>query len=86
MNVEIALVTLSAAAVTALAVIAATRRRRRARAAPRGLDLGAAADLLPAGLKHLGARLDEPLSLGLRLPSPHAAGAHKRLGELIGLR
>lgn len=85
MKVEIALVTLSAAVVMTLAVLVAARRRR-SRALPRGLDLASAADLLPAGLKHLGARLDEPLSLGLRLPPPHAAGAHKRLGELIGLR
>ena len=29
---------------------------------------------------------DEPLSLGLRIPPPHAATAQRRLGQLIGLR
>jgi hypothetical protein len=88
MNVEIALLTLSAAAIMTLAVAVAARRRRRARAASGGLDLdlGSTAELIPAGLKHLGARLDEPLSLGLRIPAPHAASAHKRLGQLLGLR
>jgi hypothetical protein len=88
MNVEIALLTLSAAAIMTLAVAIAARRRRRARAVPSSLDLdlGSTAELVPAGFKHLRARLDEPLSLGLRIPAPHAAGAQKRLGQLIALR
>ncbi|WP_242343305.1 hypothetical protein [Anaeromyxobacter terrae] len=88
MNVGIALLTLFAAVVMTLSVAVASRRRRRTRALPGGLDLDLAstADLLPAGLKHLGARLNEPLSFGLRIPPPHAATAQKRLGQLIGLR
>ena len=88
-TMNVALFTLSAAAIMTLAVaIAATRRRRRTRALPGGLDLdlGQTTELLPAGLKHLGARLNEPLSLGLRVPAPHAGTAQKRLGDLIGLR
>ncbi|WP_242339323.1 MULTISPECIES: hypothetical protein [Anaeromyxobacter] len=84
MPVGIALLTLCAAFVMTLAL--ASRRRRRTRALPGGLDLASTADLLPAGLKHLGARLNEPLSLGLRIPAPHAGTAQKRLGQLIGLR
>lgn len=87
MTFEIALLTLSAAVMT-LAVAAVARRRRRTRALAGGvdLDLAPAAELLPAGLKHLGARLNEPLSLGLRIPAPHAGTAQKRLGQLLGLR
>ncbi len=89
MNVGITLLTLltlTAAVVMTLAVAVASRRRRRTRALPGGLDLTITADLLPAGLKHLGARLNEPLSRGLRIPAPHAGTAQKRLGQLIGLR
>ena len=88
MNLGIGLLTLSAAAVMMLAIGIAARRRRRTRALPGGLDLdlGSTADLVPAGLRHLGARLNEPLSLGLRIPGPHGANAPKRLGQLIGLR
>ncbi|HSD22124.1 MAG TPA: hypothetical protein VLC54_18885 [Anaeromyxobacter sp.] len=88
MNLGIGLLTLSAAAVMMLAIGIAARRRRRTRALPGGLDLDLAstADLVPAGLRHLGTRLNEPLSLGLRIPGPHGANAPKRLGQLIGLR
>lgn len=84
MHVGIALLSLLAALVASFAFVA--RRRRRARATVGGLDLAAAPDLLPAGLKHLGARLYEPRSLGLRIPNPHAAGGAKRLGTLLPLR
>jgi hypothetical protein len=88
MNLGIALLTLSAAAVMALAAGIAVRRRRRTRAVPGGLDLDlvSAAELAPPGLRHLGARLREPRSLGLRIPAPHVVASHRRLGQLIGLR
>jgi hypothetical protein len=88
MNLGIALLTLSAAAVMMLAAGIAARRRRRTRALAGGLDLDLAstAELAPPGLRHLGARLHEPLSLGLRIPAPHHAASHRRLGQLIGLR
>ena len=84
MHVGIALISLVATLVASLALVA--RRRRRTRAVNGVLDLVAAPDLLPAGLKHLGARLHEPVSLGLRIPNPHAAGGAKRLGTLLPLR
>ena len=85
MHVGIALVSLLATLVASFAL--ASRRRRRARAVAGVLDLVVAAPaLLPAGLKHLGARLHEPVSLGLRIPNPHAAGGAKRLGTLLPLR
>jgi hypothetical protein len=80
MHVGIALVTLLTAAVMSLAI--ASRRRRRARVGG-GLDLDITAQLLPAGMKHLGARLSEPLSRGLRIPPPHAASGARRLGTLL---
>ncbi len=85
MHVGIALVSLLAAAVVSLAIF--SHRRRRARPLPGGLELNVTADLLlPAGLKHLGARLNEPISLGLRVPNPHAVHGAKRLGMLLPLR
>jgi hypothetical protein len=61
------------------------RRRRRARAHPGVLDLPTPADLLPAGLRHLGAALQEPLSLGLPIPKPHAQ-ADRRIATLVPLQ
>ncbi|HVI96398.1 MAG TPA: hypothetical protein VM753_20440 [Anaeromyxobacter sp.] len=84
MHVGIALVSLLATLVASFAL--ASRRRRRARAVAGVLDLVAAPALLPAGLKHLGARLHEPVSLGLRIPNPHASSGAKRLGTLLPLR
>jgi hypothetical protein len=84
MNVGIALLSFVAAAVMAALFARSTRKRRRTRAFAGGLDLDSTLDPFPAGLKHLGARLNEPLSGALRVPPPRAA--HKRLGDLIGLR
>jgi hypothetical protein len=84
MNVGIALVFLAAAAgVSLLLASGARKRRRRSRAFSGGLDLQTTLDPFPPGLKHLGARLNEPLSAGLRVPPPRAG--HSRLGDLIGL-
>ncbi len=82
MPVGIALVTLLAA-VMSIAIV--SRRRRRTRFAG-GLDLDVSPQILPAGMKALGARLHEPLSRGLRIPPPHAASGAKRLGTLLPLR
>lgn len=82
MNIGIALLFLVAATGVA-ALYARGARRRRTRAVGSRLDLHSTLDPFPAGLKHLGARLNEPLSGGLRLPPPRAA--HSRLGDLIGL-
>ena len=84
MQVGIALLSLLAALAMSFAVV--SRRRRRARAIVGTLDLVTPPDLLPAGLKQLGAALAEPHSLGLRIPNPHAATGAKRLGTLLPLR
>jgi hypothetical protein len=88
MPVGIALLTLSAAVVMSIAFALASRRRRRStRVFSGALDLDATTSEFPlsAGLKHLGARLNEPMSLGLRLP-PRGAHGERRLGALLGLR
>jgi hypothetical protein len=85
MHVGIALLSLLAALAMSLAVVS-RRRRRRARAVAGALDLATAPDLLPAGLKYLGAALAEPRSLGLHIPNPHAATGVKRLGTVLPLR
>lgn len=62
----------------------ALRTRRRTRALPGGLDLGPAAPIVPAGMKHLGIRLNERLPIHLPLPRPGTPS--RRLGLLLALR
>jgi len=74
------LTTFAAAALLA----GALRRRRRTQVVVGGLDLGSAAPIIPAGMKHLATRLHERLPIHLPLPRPGAPS--RRLGLLLALR
>jgi hypothetical protein len=78
--VVIALAFLAVSSVALLGLL--LRRRRPARR--HGLEMRV--EPLPAGVKHLAARVSDLSDLGLHLPAATRALEKRRLGALLGLR
>lgn len=77
-------VALTLVAVTTAVGLGLSLRRRRFARHP---HLSSTLDPMPAGVKHLAARVSELSDLGLHLPAASHALVHKRrLGVLLGLR
>ncbi len=77
--IALAVVAVSSAALLALVL----RRRRSVRRRP---DLVTRVEPLPAGVKHLAARVSDLSDLGMHLPAAKRALEKRRLGVLLGLR
>lgn len=74
---------LAVAAVSSLALLALSLRRRRPSRRP---DLVSRVEPLPAGVKHLAARVSDLSDFGVHLPAATRALEKRRLGALLGLR
>lgn len=72
-------------AVSSAALLALLRRRRRP-AYHRNQNLVTRVEPLPAGVKHLAARVSDLSDLGMHLPAATRALEKRRLGALLGLR
>jgi hypothetical protein len=76
-------IALAFVAVSSSALLALLLRRRRA---ARHTGLVTRVEPLPAGVKHLAARVSDLSDLGLHLPAATRALEKRRLGALLGLR
>jgi hypothetical protein len=76
-------IALAFVAVSSAALLALRVRRRRP---PRGSGLVTRVEPLPAGVKHLAARVSDLSDLRVELPAARRALEPRRLGALLGLR